>query len=76
MKFIVEFKVPQNKQELFKYLHTAWESLQPTYFYKWVETMLKICPAVKGLVSLFNGILTFVGYLMPKPFSKNSSGTI
>ena len=30
-----------------------------------------------SLVSLFNGILTFVGYLMPKPFfKKNSSGTI
>ena len=30
-----------------------------------------------GLVSLFNGISTFVGYLMPKPFSKkNSRGTI
>ena len=30
-----------------------------------------------GLVSLFNGISTFVGYLMPKLFSeKNSSGTI
>ena len=30
-----------------------------------------------GLVSLFNGISTFAGYLMPKPFSeKNSSGTI
>ena len=29
------------------------------------------------LVSLFNDISTFVGYLMPKPFSKkNSSGTI
>ena len=29
------------------------------------------------LVSLFNGISTFVGYLMPKPFfQKNSSGTI
>ena len=29
------------------------------------------------LVSLFNGISTFVGYLMPNPFSeKNSSGTI
>ena len=24
---------------------------------------------VTGLVSLFNGISTFVGYLMPKPFS-------
>ena len=30
-----------------------------------------------GLVSLFNGMSTFLGYLMPKPFSeKNSSGTI
>ena len=30
-----------------------------------------------GLVSLFNGISTFVGYLMPKLFSlKNSSGFI
>ena len=30
-----------------------------------------------GLVSLFNGISTILGYLMPKPFSqKNSSGTI
>ena len=30
-----------------------------------------------GLVSLFNGISTFAGYLTPKPFSKkNSSGTI
>ena len=30
-----------------------------------------------GLACLFNGISTFVGYLMPKPFSKkNSSGTI
>ena len=29
-----------------------------------------------GLVFLFNGISTFVGYLMPKPFSKKNSGTI
>ena len=30
-----------------------------------------------GLISLFNGISTFVGYLMPKLFSlNNSSGTI
>ena len=30
-----------------------------------------------GLFSLFNGISTFVGYLVPKPFSKkNSGGTI
>ena len=30
-----------------------------------------------GLVSLFNDLLTFLGYLKPKPFpQKNSSGTI
>ena len=30
-----------------------------------------------GFVSLFNGISTFLGYLLPKLFSKNnSSGTI
>ena len=34
------------------------------------------CP-LNDLVSLFNGISTFVGYLMPKPFSKkNSNDTI
>ena len=29
-----------------------------------------------GLVALFNGVATFVGYLMPKPSLKNSSDTI
>ena len=29
-----------------------------------------------GLVSLFNGISTFVGYLMPKLSRQNSCGTI
>ena len=29
-----------------------------------------------GLVSLFNGISNFVGYLMPKPFSEKNSSTI
>ena len=36
-----------------------------------------VCVCVFGLVSLFDGISTFVGFLMPKPFSyKNNSGTI
>ena len=36
-----------------------------------------VCVVWFGLVSLFNGISTFVGYLMPKLFfQKNSSGTI
>ena len=38
------------------------------YIYVWI---------FDGLVSLFNGISTFVGYLTPKPFpEKNSGGTI
>ena len=42
------------------------------YFYQ-----IKIIWFGFGSVSLFNGISTFVGYVMPKPFSeKNSSGTI
>ena len=33
--------------------------------------------AFSGLVSLFNGISNFVGYLMPKLFSeKNTRGTV
>ena len=30
---------------------------------------------LKALVSLFNGISTFVGYLMQKPFSQNNSSS-
>ena len=39
--------------------------------------MFGFCFVDSVSVSLFNGISTFVGYLMPKPFSeKNSKGTI
>ena len=31
---------------------------------------------INGLVSLFNGISTFFGYLMVKPFLENYSDTI
>ena len=42
---------------------------------KSVSGVVSVC--MFGLVSLFNGISTFVGYLMPKSFSeKNSGGTI
>ena len=47
--------------------------------FKWVQTinLYVIGQHVLDLVSLFNGISTFVGSLMPKLFSqKNSSGTI
>ena len=38
---------------------------------------LKHLMMIGWLVSLFNVITTFVGYLMPKPsFKKNNSGTI
>ena len=33
------------------------------------EAMLQVIETRFGLVSLFNGISTFVGYLMPKPLS-------
>ena len=43
---------------------------------KWVVLPKSVCLFV-CLFSLFNGISTFVGYLMPKPsFKKNSSDTI
>ena len=42
-----------------------------------VDRIMQVCIFWFGLVSLFNGISTFIGYLMPKPFSeKNSSSTI
>ena len=52
-------------------------------FQEWIDRNDELVEAVGnhiikiGLVSLFNGISTFVCYLMPKPFSeKNSRGTI
>ena len=49
---------------VFIYVHVEFEEVRLNLF--WI-----------GLVSLFDGISTFVGYLIPKPFSKkNSSGTI
>ena len=49
-----------------------------TVYKKRAQTCLKILSTKWfGLVSLFNGISTFVGYLIPKRFSKkNSSDTI
>ena len=41
-----------------------------------IVELIKILSLI-DLVSLFNGISTFIGYLMPKPFfEKNSSGAI
>ena len=45
----------------FDNLHTIGVLYQILYIVK--------TPQLFGLVSLFNGISTFVGYLMPKPFS-------
>ena len=45
-----------------------------------ISVLLQKCVPKKikfGLVSLFIGISTFVGYLMPNPsFKKNGNGTI
>ena len=51
--------------------------LYPGYLLAEMQSAYSTVPADWfGLVSLFNGISTFVGYLMPKQFSeKNSSGT-
>ena len=38
--------------------------------YTHIKRSKKRQSCVHGLVSLFNGISAFVGYLMPKPFSK------
>ena len=55
-----------------------------TYYYSTL-TALKLCQKIKFhkyiqevyLVCLFNGMSTFMGYLMPEPsLQKNSSGTI
>ena len=50
-------------------------------FLSWISFrdlgFILVSMSTSGLVFLFNGISTFVGYLMPKPFpEKNSSGTI
>ena len=48
---------------------------RPNYYSKKNEYILNTIGIVRFL--FFNGISTFIGYLMPKPSSlKNSSGTI
>ena len=55
-------------------------SKQYCYIAREVDTQILLCNnlyALVSLVSLFNRISTFIGYLMPKPFFwKNRSGTI
>ena len=44
------------------------------YFFQLEKFNKRTC---SSLISLFNGISTFVGYLMPEPsFKENSSGAI
>ena len=38
------------------------------YSWRWIGVMVLMIENGLGLVSLFNGISTFIGYLMPKPF--------
>ena len=54
---------------IFIHIHTY------TYIYIYTHTYTSL--VYFGLVSLFNGISTFVCYLVPKPaFKKNYNGTI
>ena len=46
---------------------TPIEEMRGHYIEKWTSGYITL--DWFGLVSLFNGILTFVGYLMQKPFS-------
>ena len=46
---------------------------EPHYEISCTPDTLQVLLVVFGLVSLFNGISTFAGYLMPKLFSKKSS---
>ena len=39
----VQSEQQKNKQELFTHLHTTWESIIHTYFYKLLERMQRIC---------------------------------
>ena len=46
------------------------DSLKNQMFHKWsniIRMEINQLPNTDGLVSLFNGIPTFMGYLMPKP---------
>ena len=53
------------------------QSFMKGYYYWSFETKHLRAKCSVSSVSLFNGISTFVGYLMPKPFSlKNSSSAI
>ena len=70
---IVDFAVPadhrvklKEKEKRDNYLHLARE-LEKLWNMK--VTFIPIAIGALGLVSLFNGISIFLGYLMPKPFS-------
>ena len=41
---------------------------QSVFFFSEKYYLIGTVNDIQGLVSLFNGISTFVGYLMPKPF--------
>ena len=71
--YLDDILMSKNTKEHAEHIEKVWENqgfwLQSEWYQVWIFRF--------GLVSLFNGISTFVGYLMPKPFfRKNSSGTI
>ena len=62
--YIISLGINSNRIPITVYLTN--ENYMQTIFLK---TTVRICDSRFGLVSMFNGISTFVGYLMPKPFS-------
>ena len=60
----------------YRVFHNSWNKAVASQIFL-VDFILFFSLFRFGWVSLFYGISTFIGYLMPKPFSlKNSSGTI
>ena len=56
-------------KNIFIFYPPTWENTSDTLFLSAIH--------LEGSVSLFHAMSTFVGYLMPKPFSqKDCSGTI
>ena len=47
------------------------------YIYIYIYIYVCVCVYIYTYLCLFNGISTFLGYIMPNPsFEKNSRGTI
>ena len=78
MKFVA-YKARYTKKKKKKKLSGNKINHDAMFSFSFLDEVLSVNNIIDwfGLVSWFNGISTFVGYLMPKPFSlKKSHGTI